>query len=181
MIGPKGKFMLAPGRRPDAHLHLVRDRQRAVRLDDEAGSSLDGPPRRAIFLNGVSYADEIGYRDAARGLGALRRVPGDATSRPSRGRPIPRNADWTGRTGRVEMILDPVLDELGLSPANSIAYICGNPDMITAAEADAPRPRLPRGPGQQGALLAEGQGAPRRWPARDLAAAIDMAEENEDQ
>ena len=39
-----------------------------------------------------------------------------------------------GRTGRVEMILAPVLDELGLTPANSIAYICGNPDMILSAE-----------------------------------------------
>ncbi|MEO5941711.1 MAG: hypothetical protein ABIZ72_11750 [Candidatus Limnocylindrales bacterium] len=35
------------------------------------------------------------------------------------------NADWTDRTGRVESILAPVLDELGLPPANSIAYICG--------------------------------------------------------
>ena len=29
----------------------------------------------------------------------------------------------------------PVLDELGLTPANSVAYICGNPDMILSAEA----------------------------------------------
>ena len=28
----------------------------------------------------------------------------------------------------------PVLDELGLTAANSVAYICGNPDMILAAE-----------------------------------------------
>ena len=66
-----------------------------------------------------------------------------------------------GRTGRVETILGPVLDELGLRPADSIAYICGNPDMILAAEADAPRARLPRGPDPQGAVLAEGQGAAR--------------------
>ena len=46
----------------------------------------------------------------------------------------PRNAGWTGRTGRVETILGPTLDELGLSPADSIAYICGNPDMILSAE-----------------------------------------------
>jgi hypothetical protein len=46
-------------------------------------------------------------------------------------------------------ILAPVLDELGLSAANSIAYICGNPDMIvsaTRAEAGADaRRRVPRG------------------------------------
>ena len=28
----------------------------------------------------------------------------------------------------------PVLDELSLTPADTIAYICGNPDMIIAAE-----------------------------------------------
>ncbi len=32
------------------------------------------------------------------------------------------------------MILAPVLDELGLTATNSVAYICGNPDMILAAE-----------------------------------------------
>ena len=48
----------------------------------------------------------------------------------------PRNAR-AGRagSGRVEAILGPVLDELELTAANSIAYICGNPDMILAAEA----------------------------------------------
>jgi ferredoxin-NADP reductase len=35
----------------------------------------------------------------------------------------------------VESILAGVLDELGLTPADSIAYICGNPDMILSAEA----------------------------------------------
>jgi ferredoxin-NADP reductase len=47
----------------------------------------------------------------------------------------PSNAAWTGRTGRVESIVGPVFDELGLTPSNAIAYICGNPDMILAAEA----------------------------------------------
>jgi ferredoxin--NADP+ reductase len=46
----------------------------------------------------------------------------------------PSNAGWTGRTGRVESIVAPVLDELGLTPENAIAYICGNPDMILSAE-----------------------------------------------
>ena len=34
MIGPKGKFTLAPRRRPDPHLHLVGHGQCAVRGDD---------------------------------------------------------------------------------------------------------------------------------------------------
>lgn len=45
------------------------------------------------------------------------------------------NAGWTGRTGRVESIVGPVFHELGLTPSNAIAHICGNPDMILAAEA----------------------------------------------
>jgi NAD(P)H-flavin reductase len=51
-------------------------------------------------------------------------------SRPS----APQNVSWNGRTGRVEDIVPEVYDELGLTPENSIAYICGNPDMITAVD-----------------------------------------------
>ena len=46
----------------------------------------------------------------------------------------PANADWTGRTGRVESIVAPVFEELGLSPDSTVAYLCGNPDMILSAE-----------------------------------------------
>jgi ferredoxin-NADP reductase len=35
----------------------------------------------------------------------------------------------------VESIVGPVCEELGLSEANTVAYICGNPDMILSAEA----------------------------------------------
>ena len=35
---PEGQVHARAGRRADAHLHLVRDRQRALRLDDEAGA-----------------------------------------------------------------------------------------------------------------------------------------------
>ena len=44
------------------------------------------------------------------------------------------NEGWSGRWGRVESIVAPVCDELGLTPDNAIAYICGNPDMILSAE-----------------------------------------------
>jgi NAD(P)H-flavin reductase len=46
----------------------------------------------------------------------------------------PANAGWTGWTGRTEAVLPRALDEFGLTPDNTIAYICGNPDMILAAE-----------------------------------------------
>jgi hypothetical protein len=86
-----------------------------------------------VFLNGVSYAHELGYRTIVEdwersGAYPVRYLP--TVSWPA----DPRNAGWSGRTGRVEAILEGTLEELGLSPANSIAYICGNPDMILAAE-----------------------------------------------
>jgi ferredoxin--NADP+ reductase len=95
---------------------------------------IDGRPRRVVFLNGVSYADELGYREELEDWQASGTYP--VTYLPTVSRPDdPRNRRWGGRTGRVEAILAPVLDELGLTPADSIAYICGNPDMILSAEA----------------------------------------------
>ena len=80
-------------------------------------------------------------------------------SRPS----APENAGWAGRPGRVETIVGPVCDELGLTPDNTIAYICGNPDMILSVEETLhrrgfpeeqvkkelywPKGKEPRGPG----------------------------------
>ena len=93
----------------------------------------EGTPRRAVFLNGVSYAGEIGYRSLLEGWQSSGAYP--VTFVPTVSRPqAPENAGWTGRWGRVETIVAPVCDELGLTPANTVAYICGNPDMILAAE-----------------------------------------------
>jgi NAD(P)H-flavin reductase len=95
---------------------------------------IDGAPRRVVFLNGVSHADELGYREILEDWQTSGKYP--LTYIPTVSRPTePRNEKWRGRTGRVESILGPVLDELGLFAGNSIAYICGNPDMILSAEA----------------------------------------------
>ena len=133
MIGPKGKFLLEPD---DDRTHLF--------ISSGTGSApfvammrellAAGSPRRAIFLNGVSYQRDLGYLDV---LGEWERS-GDypVTFIPSVSRPTdPSNAGWTGRTGRVETIVGPVCDELGLGPDDTVAYICGNPDMILSAEA----------------------------------------------
>jgi NAD(P)H-flavin reductase len=93
-----------------------------------------GTPRRAVFLNGCSYVDDIGYRDILEGWESDGTYP--VTFVPTVSRPsAPGNEGWSGRTGRVETIVAPVCEELGLTPANTIAYLCGNPDMILAAEA----------------------------------------------
>jgi ferredoxin-NADP reductase len=133
MIGPKGKFTLLPD---DDRMHVfissgtgnapfVSMMRRLIR---------EGTPRPTVFLNGVSYQHELGYRGLVEGWAADGTYP--VTYVPTVSRPsAPENAGWAGRWGRVESILEPVLDELGLTPANAIAYICGNPDMILSAEA----------------------------------------------
>jgi ferredoxin-NADP reductase len=92
----------------------------------------------------------------------------------------PLNAAWTGRTGRVESILAPVLDELRLDPTNSIAYICGNPDMIVSAEETLLRRGYPAEQVHKELYWPKGK-EPRGATAADLAAAIDAAEANADQ
>jgi ferredoxin--NADP+ reductase len=133
MIGPKGKFTL----RPDddrTHLFISSGTGNAPFVAMMRQLLIEGRPRRVVFLNGVSHADELGYRELVEGWERSGAYP--VTYLPTVSRPTdPRNHGWSGRTGRVEAILGPVLDELGLSAADSIAYICGNPDMILSAEA----------------------------------------------
>ena len=48
----------------------------------------------------------------------------------------PRNAGWTGRTGRVEHVVRDVCRDLHLRPERTVVYICGNPDMILNVEGE---------------------------------------------
>lgn len=133
MIGPKGKFTLLPDD-DRTHIFISSGTGNAPFVAMIRQLLIEGRPRRAVLLNGVSYEHELGYRTIVEdwersGAYPLRYLP-----TVSRGAD-PANAAWTGRTGRVESILGPVLDELGLTPADSIAYLCGNPDMILSAEA----------------------------------------------
>ena len=178
MIGPKGKFMLRPGD-DRTHIFISSGTGNAPFVSMMKQALADGDVRRAVFLNGVSYAHELGYKDLLEDWEASGGYP--VTYVPTVSRPNdPSNASWLGRTGRVEMILAQVLDELGITPANSIAYICGNPDMILSAE----QTLLERGYPEEQVLkeLYWPKGKePRGAAAADLAAAIDAAEHNSDQ
>ena len=137
MIGPKGKFLLQP-EDDRTHIFISSGTGNAPFVSMMKQMLEDGAPRKAVFMNGVSYAHEIGYRDLLEGWERDGGYP--VTYVPTVSRPdASENRDWTGRTGRVESILIPVLDELGLSSANSVAYICGNPDMIDSAEENSLR------------------------------------------
>jgi ferredoxin-NADP reductase len=178
MIGPKGKFLLQPD---DArtHVFISSGTGNAPFVSMMKQMLADGAPRQAVFLNGVSYASEIGYRSLLEGWEASGEYP--VTYVPTVSRPnAPENADWTGRFGRVEAILEPVLDELGLTPANSVAYICGNPDMITTAEEKLLARGYPEEQVHKELYWPKGK-EPRGLAAADLATAIDAAESNADQ
>ncbi|HSL76943.1 MAG TPA: FAD-binding oxidoreductase [Candidatus Limnocylindrales bacterium] len=178
MIGPKGKFMLEPDD-DRTHLFISSGTGNAPFISMMRQALADGRPRPAVFLNGVSHVRDLGYRDIledweASGEYPVRYIP--TVSRPN----DPMNADWTGRTGRVETIVAPIVEELGLRPDETIAYLCGNPDMIQSAEEtllgigfapEAVKKELYWPKGKE----------PRGASATDLAAAIDAAEANADQ
>jgi ferredoxin-NADP reductase len=178
MIGPKGKFMLQPDD-DRTHIFISSGTGNAPFVAMMRQLQIDGAPRAVVFLNGVSHARELGYREILEdwertGTYPVRYLP--TVSRAS----DPSNADWTGRTGRVETIVAPVLDELGLTPANSVAYICGNPDMILAAEATLFERGYAEDQVHKELYWPKGK-EPRGAAGADLAAAIDAAEANADQ
>jgi len=178
MIGPKGKFVLQPDDER-THIFISSGTGNAPFVAMMRQLLIDGRPREVVFLNGVSYASELGYRDVLKGWVTSGEYP--MTYVPTVSRPMdPRNADWTGRTGRVESILGGVLDELGLTPADSIAYICGNPDMILSAEATLLERGYPEEQVHKELYWPKGK-EPRGALGADLAAAIDAAESNADQ
>ena len=132
MIGPKGRFLLEPDD-DRVHLYISTGTGIAPFISMMRQTLIDGRPRRTVLLNGVSHEDEIGYRDLLEGWERsgeypVRFVP--TVSRPN----DPRNAAWTGRTGRVETIVADVCHDLHLRPDRTVVYICGNPEMILNAE-----------------------------------------------
>jgi ferredoxin-NADP reductase len=134
MIGPKGKFLLEPD---DHRTHLFVSTGTGIAPFISMCRQLihDGVPRRTIMLNGCSYQDELGYRDLLEGWQRegtypLSYVP--TISRPQEA----RNAGWAGRTGRAEAVVADVCREHGLAPGDTIAYLCGNPDMIINVESE---------------------------------------------
>ena len=132
VTGPKGRFMLEPDD-DRTHLFISTGTGIAPFISMTRTLLMDRVPRRTLIAHGVSYARELGYRgeleQLARDGYPLTYVP--TVSRPS----DPANAGWTGRTGRVEAILDDVCEEHRLVPERTVVYICGNPEMILKAEA----------------------------------------------
>jgi ferredoxin--NADP+ reductase len=133
MKGPKGKFLLEPD---DDRTHVFISSGTGIAPFICMMKTLlkDGTPRSAIVMHGASYQEDLGYRALLEaweesGEYPLKYIP--TISRPG----SPENERWNGRVGRVEAIVPDVFDELALTPENSIAYICGNPEMIEKVDA----------------------------------------------
>jgi ferredoxin-NADP reductase len=164
----KGLFTLRSGD-PRTHLFVATGTGLAPFLSmvaslirDSEGSHRASVPAtvspRAIVIHGVSHVNELAYRDRLERLAAgrvdLRYVP--VVSRPT----DPSNVGWAGRTGRLDGVLKPICDMNRLEAASTIAYLCGNPDVVAAAE----RILVERGLDRE-AIVSE-----RYWPARDRSA-----------
>lgn len=91
---------------------------------------LRNQPRDVVLLHGVSYDHDLAWRDELQGL-ASDAFPLRYAATVSRPKECP---DWRGLIGRAEAVLEGHLDEHELTPDNATLYLCGNPDMITAAE-----------------------------------------------
>jgi ferredoxin--NADP+ reductase len=132
MIGPKGKFILEP---EDARTHLYISTGTGIApfVSMVRDTMLKDDRRKTVLLHGCSFAHELGYRAYLEGLGSDGSYP--LTYVPTISRPgDPRNQGWTGRTGRAEKVVAAVCEDLGLKPAETVVYICGNPEMIINVE-----------------------------------------------
>ena len=132
MIGPKGKFLLEPDD-DRTHLFISTGTGIAPFMSMMRSSLAAGRPRKTVVLHGCSYVDELGYRSELESWEGNGGYP--VTYVPTISRPDdPRNADWSGRVGRVEAIVQDVCRDLRVRPDRTVVYICGNPDMILNAE-----------------------------------------------
>ena len=86
---------------------------------------------KLYLLNGASRPWEFGYKDELaryeKELPWFNYVP--TVSRPW------DHADWPGETGRADDILRKYADQWGLDATNTVAYLCGHPEMIEHSKA----------------------------------------------
>jgi ferredoxin/flavodoxin---NADP+ reductase len=134
---PKGKFTLQNQNGRKNHLLVstvtgVAPFVSFVRslLKDWEEKKFDGSDK-LYLLNGASRPWEFGYKDelirAAQMVPWFKYVP--TVSRPW------DHADWSGEIGRADDVLRKYADQWGLDATNTVAYLCGHPDMIQNSKA----------------------------------------------
>ena len=91
-----------------------------------------GEQREINLLHGVSYDYDLAWRERLTAIANDGRLPLWYAGTVSRPAACP---NWHGLTGRVESVMESTLDDQRLTTDDTTLYLCGNPDMITAAEA----------------------------------------------
>jgi ferredoxin-NADP reductase len=127
----KGLFTLLEGDRR-VHLFVATGTGLAPVVAMAGAMIATGDPPPVVVVHGVAHAAELGYRRRlerwSREHEALTYVP--AISRPHDA----RNRAWRGRTGHLDTILRALWDELELTAAGTVAFLCGNPAVVAAGE-----------------------------------------------
>lgn len=99
-----------------------------------------GSKNKIILLHGVSYAQELGYREPLEKLSSEKNNLWNFTYVPTVSRPNDElSKNWNGNIGRVESILSGIdkhsskleqISGVSITPNNSIFYLCGYKNMI---------------------------------------------------
>lgn len=99
-----------------------------------------GTSKKIILLHGVSYAQELGYRELLESLSLEKNDLWDFTYVPTVSRPHDKlSENWNGNTGRVESLLSGIdqhkskLEQIlgkSITSDNSFVYLCGYKSMI---------------------------------------------------
>lgn len=152
---PKGAFLI-DHTRPDG----TPDTRRMVLMGGGTGIApfmaftkhlhRHGTKRQIVICHGASYQEELGYREELLAFEKESRACGRkgwdfhylaSVSRPQE----PKNAGWTGLTGRVESLVQPAPDggpspaeaavQEHFTPANTSFYICGFDGTVQSVKA----------------------------------------------
>jgi ferredoxin--NADP+ reductase len=86
---------------------------------------------KLFLLNGASRPWEFGYKDEL--IGFAKDIPWFMYV-PTLSRPW-EHEDWLGEVGRADDVLRKYADQWGLDAANTVAYLCGHPEMIEHSKA----------------------------------------------
>lgn len=117
--GKHRRLLVATGTGIAPYVSMARAKAAALEAGEQDGEEF-------LVLHGGSRAPDLGsYREELTALAAegwLQYVP--TVSRPW------EDATWVGETGRVEDILRKHADQRGFNAGNSVAYLCGHPQMV---------------------------------------------------
>jgi ferredoxin--NADP+ reductase len=126
-VGVKNHVMIATVTGIAPYLSMIRQ------FVHERESRTDAAEQARFFvMQGASHRDEFVYDVELRRLSD--RYPELIQFVCSVSRPwAERNTDWTGPTGRINLLIDEYLERWRLPKADTLIYLCGNPGMIEAA------------------------------------------------